>query len=467
MPRGRRTPAKNAACLRCARLDRQVRELKSENRKLRDLLDEARRAAKRQACPFSKGSPKRRPKKPGRKPGAAYGRRASRPKPRHVDQVLEARLPEKCPHCGGAFCKRRVESQWQHDLPPVTPIVTQFNVHVAECEDCGHRVQGRHPLQTSDALGAAANQIGPRALALAAQLNKEVGVPYGRIRMLLRRAFGLGVSKATLVRGLERVAARAEPLYANIEKTVRESKASTWDETGWRIGGHRAWLWAGAAALATLYRIRRSRGFSVPAEVLGNDYRGGLVADGWAIYDRFCLALRQFCLQHPLRRCVELLQTATRGAVRFPRQVKRWIEDAFSLRDRRDEGRLSAHGLSVAIGHLAGRMRRLLAWTRANRDNERFAKHLAAHEPFLLNFLRYPWLDGTNYRGEQALRPAVITRKVSGGNRTDAGAHAQEVLASYFRTCWQQDLDSIDLLVRVLRAPDSATVARLAFTDTG
>jgi transposase len=328
-------------------------------------------------------------------------------------------------------------------------------------------VQGRHKRQTSDALGAAANQIGPTALALAGQLNKELGVPHGRIQQLFEGTFGLVIAKATIVRGIERLAHRVEPLYANIAVIVRQSRASTWDETGWRIGGHKAWLWVGAAATATIYLIRRSRGFDVPVEVLGEDYRGGLVADGWSIYDRFRLALRQFCLQHPLRRCVELLETATRGAVRFPRDVKDWIEAALTLRDRRDEGRISPHGLAVAIGRLEARMRRMLFWTRANRANERFAKHLAAHEPFLLNFLRHPGLDATNYRGEQALRPAVITRKISGGNRTDVGAHAQEVLASYFRTSWQRDIDAIDLLVRVLCARTPEDVARLAFTDTG
>lgn len=393
--------------------------------------------------------------------------RGSRPKPKHIDEILEAPLPPACPDCGHELCETRVESQYQHEIPKVEPKVVEFKVHLGLCPKCGKRVQGRHARQTSDALGAAANQIGPTALALAGQLNKEVGVPHGRIQLLFERAFGLVIAKATIVRGVERLAQRAEPLYANITVIVRQSQASTWDETGWRIGGQRAWLWAGAALTATVYLIRRSRGFDVPVEVLGEDYRGGLVADGWSIYDQFRLALRQFCLQHPLRRCVELLETATRGAVRFPRDVKRWIEDALLLRDRRDEGQISPHGLAVAIGHLEARMRRLLYWTRANADNERFAKHLSAHEPFLVNFLRYPWLDGTNWRGEQALRPAVITRKISGGNRTDLGAHAQEVLASVLRTSWQRRINAIELFVHVLRARGPDAVARLAFTDTG
>jgi len=49
-------------------------------------------------------------------------------------------------------------------------IVTRFRIHVGHCQACGQRLQGRHPEQTSDALGAAAVQIGPNALGLAAEL---------------------------------------------------------------------------------------------------------------------------------------------------------------------------------------------------------------------------------------------------------------------------------------------------------
>ncbi len=459
-----RPPARS--CRRCRRLDRRVRQLEAENRKLKELLEEARRACKRQAAPFSKGPPKRRPKKPGRKAGAKYGRRASRPIPTRVDEVVEVPLPPACPDCGQAVVETDVQPQWQHEIPKIQAKVVQFNVHGGHCPRCRKRVQGRHPRQTSDALGAAANQIGPTALALAGQLNKEVGVPYGRIQKLFAQCFGLLIAKATIVRAVERIAERSEPLYENIIVLVRSSESSTWDETGWRIGGDRAWLWVGAAALATVYRIRRSRGFDVPRDVLGEDYNRGLVADGWCIYDQFPNALRQFCLQHPLHRSIELLETATGASVCFPRAVKKWIEDALNLRDRRDEGRISPHGLDVAKGRLEARMDRLLRWRRTDADNERFAAHLANHRGFLLTFLTNPQLDATNWRGEQALRPAVITRKVSAGNRTDRGAHAQEVLCSILRTCWQRGVDAVDLFAGVLRCSTGPEVAKLAFTDT-
>jgi len=73
-------------------------------------------------------------------------------------------------------------------------------------------VQGRHPRQTSDAIGSAASQLGPRALALATQLNKGLGLPYGKTAAVLEEAFGLRVSRGGLCQAIARVAHKGSRL---------------------------------------------------------------------------------------------------------------------------------------------------------------------------------------------------------------------------------------------------------------
>ena len=65
------------------------------------------------------------------------------------------------------------------------------------------------------------------------------------------------------------------------------------DETGWRVGAVRHWLWAFATPTTTVYAIRPGRGFDDAATVLGTDFSGVLVRDGWAPYRRFTEALHQ------------------------------------------------------------------------------------------------------------------------------------------------------------------------------
>jgi hypothetical protein len=117
-----------------------------------------------QAAPFAKGQPTGQAKKPGRKPGKDYGPKAHRQPPsrEQIDEVHEASLPHACPDCGGPLDETHVAQQFQVQIPR-KPIHRQFNVHVGQCRQCRRRVQGRHPLQTSDALGAAAAQLGPDA----------------------------------------------------------------------------------------------------------------------------------------------------------------------------------------------------------------------------------------------------------------------------------------------------------------
>src|SRR5437868_6433690 len=81
-----------------------------------------------------------------------------------------------------------------------------------------------------------------------------------------------------------------------------------------------------SAGTTTVYEIARTRDHTVAEGILGADYAGTLIHDGWAPYDRFTEARHQQCLAHLLRRCRELLETATRGAMRFPRQIQAWLK---------------------------------------------------------------------------------------------------------------------------------------------
>jgi transposase len=217
-----------------AQLEREIEVLKKENERLRQLLEEALRAAKRQAAPFSRQKPKAQPQKPGRKAGKQYGRRYRRPLPDTVDEVVEVPLPARCPRCGGGLEECETVSQFQTEIPEPRVERIEFRISVGRCRRCRRRVQGRHPRQTSDALGSAASQLGPRALALATQLNKGLGLPYGKTTTVLQQAFGLQVSRGGLCQALARVASKAEPTYNALVEEVRRSASVTPDETGWR-----------------------------------------------------------------------------------------------------------------------------------------------------------------------------------------------------------------------------------------
>ncbi len=436
---------------------RQRDRLKQQNERLQQQLAAARRAGFRQAAPFAKDRPQGRGGRPGRRAGRRYGRRARRPIPAQVDATYDAPLPQACPGCGGVLDLLRVAPQYQEDLPIVQPIVWRFDVAVGQCTQCGRRVQGRHPLQTSDAVGAANVHLGPSAVALVALLHKEVGMPLAKMAALLRERFGLTVTPGGLVQVLHRAARVAAPTYAALCEQIRGSPVVSPDETGWRVGAVRHWLWAFATPDTTVYAIRQGRGFDEAAEILGADFDGVLVRDGWAPYRRFTAALHQTCLAHLLRRARTLCADHPRSP--WAARVQTVLTDALALRDRREAHTITDPGLAVARGRLLARLGRLLDTAPALPAAQRFAAHLNREFAAVFAFLWAPDVDATNWRAEHAIRPAVVNRKICGGNRTPRGAQTQEILASVIRTARQRLVDLTDLFTTLLRRP-RPTVAK-------
>ena len=131
-----------------------------------------------------------------------------------------------------------------------------------------------------------------------------------------------------------------------------------------------------------------------------------------------------------------------------PSPASRWMRPAGA-----SAGTVSVHGLAVATGRLEAQLARVLDRRSRLPDHRRLAHHLSREFDALFTYLRCPGLEATNYRGEHAIRPAVVTRTVWGGHRTATGAHTQEVLTSVLRTGHQHDNDPVPHLVALLRSP--------------
>ena len=441
-------------CAGCKRLSAELEELKEHVEKLQKALEESQRAGKRQAAPFRK--PKVvAPKKPGRKSGEDYGTQARRTVPDQIDEWWDAPLPECCPQCGcGELTEDAVCQQYQTDIPR-KPIHRQFDIHVRYCTGCGERVQGRHTLQTSDALGAAASQLGADLQAALTVANKELGLSHGKCRRLVEQLFGITISRSTNWRAQQRLARKLQPSYELIGKQVRGSPRVVCDETGWRVNGEGAWLHDFVTEHLTYYVIDPTRSGQPVKVLLGEDSSGVLIHDGWSVYDKFRNARHQQCLAHLMRRCHELLQVAVGGAVRFPRAVLDLFGQSLCARDRFALGELTSHGLRVPSGRFTETMRRLVALVKSHVANERLAKHLENHFADLFTFLREPAVDATNWRTEQAIRPAVVNRRVWGGNRTWNGAEVQAILMTILVTANQHTINPLDFLRQTLISPQN------------
>jgi hypothetical protein len=425
--------------------------LEQENRRLQDRVEELQRAALRPAAPYrrelrNKVAPEKK-KRPGRKPGHAG---SFRPVPEHVDEKVEVPLQD-CPQCGGTQLQDvQPVVQYIEEVPPVRPLVVKVTTWQATCLTCGP-VQSLHPLQTSTAQGAAKVQLGPRALALGAMLNKAHGMTVRTTCRVLEDLVGLHITPGGLAQALQRVARKLQPEYEKLKVQLRHSAAAFADETSWWVGEPGWWLWVFTDPQTTLYRVDESRGSAVVREILGDDFQGVLVSDCLSSYDP---------PEYRKHKCIAHHFKAIAAARDSPESRDSSYLDEWSLFFKTV---IAVHALCLEEGSQAHRqvITRLEAWRDRLLDHTpRQPGELAVHNRLdkqrahLLGCLEEPAAEPTNNRAERALRPAVIARKLSCGNKTLQGKQAWEILTSLAATCRQRDLDLVELLAsRMTLAP--------------
>jgi rRNA maturation protein Nop10 len=418
-----------------------IAELEAENRNLREQLEAAQQQAARQAAPFRRQESRKVPaaekKRPGRKPGHPG---TCRPVPLQADETVEIPL-SACPNCGGEVRNAQPLEQWIEDLPPIRPWVTRLVTWHAECPHCGE-VRSTHPLQTSLGQGAAKVQLGPRALSLGAFLNKRLGLSMRNTCCVLQQ-FGLKFTPGGLSQALVRMAHRVQNWFESLQADLRQSPAVYGDETSWWVNGPGWWLWGFTTPHTTVYRVADNRGSVVVNEMLGDDFRGVLVSDCLASYNppRY---RKHKCIAHHLRAIAEARK---RPDTPDPGYLDRWkwLFKAVNVLWKARPA-MAPEAFARERARLTTICDQLLNRPVSQAGDVSVQNRLLKQWAHLLTCLDNPAVEPTNNRAERALRPAVIARKISCGNRTDRGRHCWEILVSLAVTCQQRGLHFIDEL---------------------
>lgn len=408
-------------------LEGQIKDLNDRNNGLNARLEQLEKAAARQAAPFRIPEKKRKldPKKPGRPkdhPGSC------RPIPKTVDREIVVSL-HQCPQCGQAVQEARAITQYIEEIPEVRPQVIKLVTHEAHCPHCQKDVRSTHPLQVSLAEGAAGVQLGPNALGTAIELNKKHGLTMRRTCAVLSQLFHLKLSPGGLSQAMARLAGKLEGAYDNLLARLRDGPLTHSDETSWWVGGPKYWLWVFADKTSTVYRVAPGRGRNIVVEALGENYGGTLVSDCLSVYDDVNPS-QQKCYSHHLKAISQAMEEAPSD---YLAQLKALLKAAMALKG----AGLSAPEWRERRAALDQQAQDLLSLPRPGLE-EKVRKRLWKQRDHLFTFLDHPEVDATNNLAERQLRPAVIARKISCGNKTQTGARVWQILASLAATCGQR-----------------------------
>jgi len=423
------------------------RQLHARVKQLEEEVEAAKKVAARQAAPFRRRERLKKPPGEKKKPGSKEGHPGHyRQAPAVIDETIEVSLPG-CPHCQAPLQELHRVEQVIEELPEVRPQRYKIITYQGVCPDHG-MVRSTHPLQTSTAVGAAGTHLGPRAQATAVSLSHRTGMSMRKVCETLRTFFGLSLSSGGLSQLLQRAADYSVNWYDAIVDQIRQSPAVFADETSWYVGQPGWWLWDFTTQEATLYVVDESRGADVVHEVLGA-FEGILVTDCLATYNPIDCRKHK-CIAHHLRVLKEHEETLEKRGIRSLYLLKWKLHLTDVIATWNDRQHMSPEAWTAKVQQLERGVDHLLDEAPAEPEEVRFRERLRKQRPHLLGCLHDPAAEPTNNRAERDLRPAVISRKISCGNKTVRGKTAWERLRSISVTAAKQGVNLVDSLAPYL-----------------
>lgn len=426
---------------------KEINDLRKEINSLRSKVERADRASKRQAAPFRRDEKelKKKKKKPGREPGhKGHYRKFTGTPDRDIDVKLT-----KCPGCGHSkFLDVKKTEQYVQDIVAKV-VTTRLTTYSGKCSHCDQEIQTDHPLKISNGRGAAGTYIGPVARNLALNLDYKYGLSKRKITDILDNVFGLNISPGGLVHMGHKAAGILKEDFDSLVESVRSSEVIHADETSWYVGEPKHWLWTFTNKDHCLYHVINSRARQVIYDILGKNYEGVLVSDCLAIYDDVNED-QQKCYAHHLKalNAAEELVSKHPEDLQLIRAIKIMLKSAIQIKKVRNV--VSKSRYKTAIKNLENQANELIPSLQILKNDIKKApyrryqestigvlKRLSRQKDHLFTFLHYEYVDATNNLAERRLRPAVISRKISCGNKTDKGAKTWCILTSLLQT-WNQ-----------------------------
>jgi len=298
-----------------------------------------------------------------------------------------------------------------------------------ECAGCGASTSARHPECPPE------GRLGRNVLVQATLMKYEERLPHRKVSEALERTYGLRVTPATVLDVTRRVCGWLRPEYTRVLHRIRSAPVVYVDETGAKVDGARHWTWIFTTRSDTLVAIRKSRGKKVLREVLGKDFKGVIVCDGWKSYPSFTDRIQR-CWAHLLREAqclaehVDEAKPLAEALHRLYDGLRCWAVD----KPPPEMAALLAGEAREEMVALAGR-------PYETEEAGRFAGKMLNGLDYWFTFLAVPGVEPTNNRAERALREHVVQRKIMGCFRNGKGTWIYETVMTVLASWKQQGRD--------------------------
>ena len=374
-----------------------------------------------------------------------------RTKPKKIDRTEEVRL-DKCPECGSSDLSEcaKIYEHTQEDIILPRVEVVLYRKHRYYCKHCKRVLfpegDGEIP----------ASRIGPRAKAFAAFLRYAIKISENDVTSLFEKVFNLKISSSSISGFMDHLKREALPVYNNLLSELKKGSFIHADETGWKIDGAGHWLWKFCNKTISFSHIDKSRGQKVVEDILGKSYNGVLISDFLSAYNKIDSA-KQRCLAHIFRDLDKVIEYwhDDKEVLSYCKRLKKIFKDAIELHTEY-KGKKWDDTYCRRRKAIANALNDFSFPNPNKRILKRFAKRLQRHKDEMLTFLYKKNIDYHNNHAERQIRPDVIFRKITYGNRSMEGAQNHSVIMSILQTAKLNGIDPLTALEKILlRSPQN------------
>jgi transposase len=357
--------------------------------------------------------------------------------------------PAQCPHCQTPFSGED-PTPWRHqvmEIPPLRPLITEYQWHQLVCAVCGEATRVSWPA------GVPSGTYGPRVQATVALCTGAYRLSKRTTQQAMEEVFGVPMSVGTISQ-LEQAPTVALAAPVEEARTFVHAQAVTHlDETSWRQGGKRAWLWVAVASWVTVFLVRLSRGGQVARERLGERFTGILVTDRYSAYNWYPVRWRQLCWAHLLRD-FEAMRARGGASEAIGEALLVQAHQMFTWWHRVREGTLKRSTFRSYMSPLRREVERLLEAGRrcGVPKTAGTCRDILKRREALWTFVQVDGVEPTNNTAERSLRPGVLWRKGSGGTQSAAGSRFVESMLTVVSTLKQQQRNVLAYLTAVCEA---------------
>jgi transposase len=272
-------------------------------------------------------------------------------------------------------------------------------------------------------------------------------------QQMMDEVFGVPMRVGTISQLEQATTAAVAAPVEEAHTYVHEQAVAHLDETSWRQGGKRAWLWVAVTSWVTVFVVRMSRGGHVARALLGEQFAGILVTDRYSAYHWYPVRWRQVCWAHLLRD-FEAMRGRGGCSETIGDALLAQAHQMFAWWHRVREGTLQRSSFRSYMSPLRREVERLLeAGSRCGVPKTAgTCRDILTRREALWTFVQVEGVEPTNNTAERAIRPGVLWRKGSFGTQSAAGSRFVESMLTVVATLKQQQRNVLEYLTAACEA---------------